>query len=242
MATAAAAAAAQLKGQGNDAFRRGQYQGASAFYQQALGAIAPWVAAPVGDPAHEVVGELFIALNSNSAECYLRLDDWEAAAASATAALARDTAHAKSKARLARAEAGLQLWNSLPLSVDGPPKATPDELRRAVAALLLMQDREAPHHERVLCTRFDGLQDDRCFDVMALLQPSCYQAMADIVQEELEEFPARLRKMSRGGMMSGLEQGCLTSALCSTNLRNREVIPLQICLFTPAIQWQSRGK
>lgn len=47
-------------------------------------------------------------------------------------------------------------------------------------------------------------------------RPSVYEVMKAIVQEELEELPKRLRQQ-RGPRMAG----CLTSALCTANLRDR---------------------
>lgn len=66
--------------------------------------------------------------------------------------------------------------------------------------------------ERSLCTSVDGKQDDRLFEVMAVLTPSVYQVLAEIVTEELRELPGRLKA-------SKIQQGCLTSALLATNLR-----------------------
>ena len=207
----AAKGATALKGRGNDDFRAGRFAEARKLYSKALQLVCP--DGPEDDDL--APHDLVLALRSNSAECALRLNDWEAAHAFATAALQLDARHEKSQARLQRAQLALDMLRSVP----EPQRCTQAELRRAVSSMLTLRSREASLHDRALCTSVDGVQSDKLFDIMALLTPSVYSVMADIVDEELNELPVRLRKQrkSRVAVMAG----CLTSALCSTNLRDR---------------------
>jgi hypothetical protein len=214
-------AASELKGRGNDAFRAGRFAEAVKLYGEALALIdAACSKATTSGESISAKGlkELAVILHSNSAECSLRLDDWEAAHAAAMAALGLDPEHTKSKARAQRAQLALDMLASL--QSQEPPVCSEPELRRAVIALQTLRNQGAPLHERALCTSVNGMQDDSLFDTMALLKPSVYDVMCEIVAEEVDELPARLRKQRKTHIPS-IHMGCLTSALCSTNLRDR---------------------
>ena len=206
-----AEAAGALKGRGNDAFRAGRFGEAIRLYGEALAAI------PQADKLAGELKELTVVLHSNSAECALRLDDWESAHAAATAALALDSEHAKSAVRLQRAQLALDMLASLPSRE--PPVCTEHKLRMAVSGLLKLRNSDVPLPDRALCTNVEGAQDDDLFDVMALLKPSVYDVMCEIVTEEIDELPARLRQQRKARTVP--IAGCLPSALCCTNLRDR---------------------
>ena len=88
-----------------------------------------------------------------------------------------------------------------------------------MSGLLKLRNRDAPLHERALFTAVDGVQDDSLFDIMASLKPSVYEVMSEIVDEEIDELPTRLRKQRKTRVIP--MAGCLTSALCASNLRDR---------------------
>lgn len=83
------------KEHGNQAFAAGELEDALAAYDQAL-ALLPVPYVLPGTP--EV--ELRVSVLSNKAQCLLRLQRWEDAAAAAKAALELDSTHAKSAERL----------------------------------------------------------------------------------------------------------------------------------------------
>ena len=164
------AAATALKAKGNDAFRAGDFATAQSHYAEALALLCRPENESSGTPAEG--DDLTLALHSNSAECHLRLDDWEAAHAAATAALALDPGHVKSLARQKRAQMALDMLQSLPPA--GPTAAgvticTQVERRRAVRAMLTLRRPELSMAERATCIEKDGVQDDRLFDLMALM-------------------------------------------------------------------------
>ena len=81
----------KLKKQAGDVFAQQKYTAAANLYAEALGAL------PRDDAALQVI------LNSNVAECCLRIEKWFLAAHYATRALAEEPDHAKSLRRLAAA-------------------------------------------------------------------------------------------------------------------------------------------
>ena len=91
--------ATALKGRGNDDFRAGRFAEARKLYSEALQLVCP--DGPEDDDL--APRDLVLALRSNSAECALRLNDWEGAHPFATAALQLDARHEKSQAPATRA-------------------------------------------------------------------------------------------------------------------------------------------
>eukprot|EP01047_Picozoa_sp_COSAG01_P061912 COSAG01_NODE_7795_length_3053_cov_29.913676_1_plen_186_part_00 len=164
------AAVTALKAKGNDAFRAGDFAMAKSHYAEALALLCRPENESSGTPAEG--DDLTLALRSNSAECHLRLDDWEAAHAAATAALALNPGHVKSLARQKRAQMALDMLQSLPPAgptVAGVTICTQAERRRAVRAMLTLRRPELSMAERATCIEKDGVQDDRLFDLMALM-------------------------------------------------------------------------
>ena len=151
---------------------------------------------------------LLTLLNSNAAECALKLGRWHAAIQLSDAALMNSASHQKSAARKTRAELALMLHNSLSQSpaaeqLDG---FTSVEVQRAVRTLsqLLLPDlfdkmtrKFSLYSVGTASANADPLStvaqriDDRNVDLMLEMRPSLYDAMHQIILEEIDQTAHR---------------------------------------------------
>jgi tetratricopeptide (TPR) repeat protein len=122
--------AMELKGSGNAAFGKGEYDRALGLYREGLGVFG---ARSGGAGAQR---EERVKIGSNAAECCLKLEQWEGAALFAADALRDDSTHAKSRLRRAKAALALGRRKAARADLELLMKEGDDAAKGTAAALL----------------------------------------------------------------------------------------------------------
>lgn len=190
-----------LKEIGNSHFRKQQYAEARQVYIDALGAES------------EIEPAVAVVLNSNCAECCLRLRDWADSLQHAAAALELDASHAKSAARKARAETAIRLAQSLPAG-QFPAHVCAD----AVASMEQLPRSEANPMARVqFLASADQGAAEQVIAAMLQMTPSLYEAMHVAVHEDIQMLHDRINQ----NMPISLAHPLLTTVLRGNRSNDR---------------------